>query len=75
MEQFDAQIKKDGSDRLTIMEIPFDAKAVFRKPKGTIYVSGTTQKILRKFPPHLNHTCPRPFSPARLNACPAPCTW
>ena len=30
MEQFDAQIKKDGSDRLTIMEIPFDAKAVFR---------------------------------------------
>ena len=45
MEQFDAQIKKDGSDRLTIMEIPFDAKAVFRKPKGTIYVSGTINGI------------------------------
>lgn len=45
MEQFNAQIKKDSSDRLTIMEIPFDAKAAFRKPKGTIYVSGTINGI------------------------------
>ena len=45
MERFDALIKKDGSGRLTIVEIPFDAKAVFSKPKGTIYVSGTINGI------------------------------
>lgn len=41
MEQFDALIKKDDSGRLTIVEVPFDARTVFNKPKGTIYVSGT----------------------------------
>lgn len=45
MERFDALIKKDGSGRLTIVEVPFDAKTVFSKPKGTIYVSGTINGI------------------------------
>ncbi|GAA0790926.1 nitroreductase family protein [Faecalicatena orotica] len=45
MEQFDALIKKDGSGRLTIVEIPFNAKEVFHKPKGTVYVSGTINGI------------------------------
>lgn len=41
MERFDTLIKKDGSGRLTIVEIPFNAKEVFRKSRGTVYVSGT----------------------------------
>lgn len=45
MEQFDALIKKDDSGRLTIVEVPFDARTVFNKPKGTIYVSGTINNI------------------------------
>ena len=45
MEQFDALIKKDDSGRLTIVEVPFDARTVFNKPKGTIYVSGTINKV------------------------------
>lgn len=45
MERFDALIKKDGSGRLTVAEIPFNAKEVFHKTKGTIYVSGTVNGI------------------------------
>ena len=45
MEQFDALIKKDGSGRLTVAEIPFNAKEVFHKTKGTIYVNGTVNDI------------------------------
>ena len=45
MEQFDALIKKDDSGRLTIVEVPFDARTVFNKPKGTIYISGTINNI------------------------------
>lgn len=33
MEQFDALIKKDDSGRLTIVEVPFDARTVFNKPR------------------------------------------
>lgn len=45
MEQFEAVIKKDDSGRLIIIELPFNAKEVFRKPKGTIFVSGTINDI------------------------------
>ena len=45
MERFDTLIKKDGSGRLTIVEIPFNAKEVFRKSRGTVYVSGTINGI------------------------------
>ena len=45
IERFDAQIKKDDSGRLTIVEIPFNAKEVFHKSRGTIYVSGTMNGI------------------------------
>ena len=45
MEQFDALIKKDGSGRLTVAEIPFNAREVFHKTKGTIYVNGTVNDI------------------------------
>lgn len=45
MEQFDALIKKDGSGRLTVAEISFNAKEVFHKTKGTIYVNGTVNDI------------------------------
>ncbi|WP_148408740.1 nitroreductase family protein [Murimonas intestini] len=45
MERFNALIKKDGSGRLTIIEIPFNAKEVFRKSRGAIYVSGTINSI------------------------------
>lgn len=45
MERFDAVIQKDASGRLTILEIPFNAKEVFSKPRGTIYVKGTINGI------------------------------
>lgn len=45
METFDALIKKDATSRLTFLEIPFDARQQFCKPKGTIYVSGTINGI------------------------------
>ncbi|MCR1838934.1 nitroreductase family protein [Murimonas intestini] len=45
MERFNALIKKDGSGRLTIIEIPFNAKEVFHKSRGAIYVSGTINGI------------------------------
>lgn len=41
MEIFDAPIQKDDAGRLTILEIPFNARERFHKPKGTVYVSGT----------------------------------
>lgn len=45
MERFDALIKKDDSGRLTVVEIPFNAREVFCKSKGTIYVRGTINGI------------------------------
>ena len=45
MEQFDALIKKDGSGRLTVAEISFNAKEVFHKTKGPIYVNCTVNDI------------------------------
>lgn len=45
MEIFDALIQKDNADRLTFFEIPFDARKRFRKPKGTIYVSGMINDV------------------------------
>ena len=41
MEIFQAEIKKDESGRLTVIELPFNAKEVFCKSKGTIFVNGT----------------------------------
>lgn len=41
METFDAEILKDASGRLTIVELPFQAREAFGKPKGTIFVKGT----------------------------------
>ena len=40
MEQFEALVKKDDAGRLTILELPFDARAAFGKPRGTIHVCG-----------------------------------
>lgn len=45
MEIFDALIKKDAAGRLTFLEIPFDVRKQFYKPKGTIYVSGTINDV------------------------------
>lgn len=45
METFHAQIKKDDAGRLTIVEIPFNAKARFCKSKGSIYVNGTINGV------------------------------
>jgi len=41
MELFESPIYKDDIGRRTFLEIPFDARERFCKPKGTIYVSGT----------------------------------
>lgn len=45
MEIFDAPIHKDAQGRFTFLEIPFDARKRFCKPKGTMYVSGTINDI------------------------------
>lgn len=45
MEIFDTLIQKDAAGRLTFLEIPFDAREKFCKPKGTIYVRGTINGI------------------------------
>ncbi len=45
MEIFETVITKDESARLTFIELPFHAKEVFHKPKGTIFVSGTINGI------------------------------
>lgn len=42
---FDTVINKDASGRLTVIELPFDAKEVFSQPKGTIYVNGTINGV------------------------------
>ncbi len=41
MEIFETEIRKDESGRLTFIELPFNAKEVFCKSKGTIFVNGT----------------------------------
>lgn len=45
MELFTAEIKKDESGRLTVIELPFNPRKVFYKLKGTIFVSGTINGI------------------------------
>ena len=40
MEAFEAEIKKEETGRLTYVKVPFDARACFSIPKGTIYVAG-----------------------------------
>lgn len=45
MKTFETVISKDASGRLTVIEIPFDAKEVFCRPKGTIYVNGTINGV------------------------------
>ena len=45
MQIFDTKIVRDESGRLTYIELPFDAKNVFNKPKGTIFVTGTINDI------------------------------
>lgn len=45
MEIFQTEIIKDESQRLTYIEIPFNAKEVFSVPKGTIYVSGKINDV------------------------------
>lgn len=42
---FDTVISKDASGRLTVIELPFNAKEVFSQPKGTIYVNGTINGV------------------------------
>lgn len=42
---FDTEIKKNEADRLTVVEVPFSAREVFCKPKGTILVRGTINDI------------------------------
>lgn len=41
MEIFEAPVYKDDASRRVFLEIPFNARERFCKPKGTIYVSGT----------------------------------
>lgn len=41
MQIFEAEIKKEERGRLTFVELPFNAKELFCKPKGAIYVTGT----------------------------------
>lgn len=43
MVEFQSRIGKDG--RLTVMEIPFDARETFQMPKGTILVCGVINGI------------------------------
>ena len=45
MQLFDSEISKDESGRLTVITLPFPAREVFAKPKGTIYVNGTINGI------------------------------
>lgn len=41
MQSFDAEIAKDESGRLVFMELPFNAKDVFGKAKGPLFVKGS----------------------------------
>ena len=45
MEIFEASIYRDDAGRRTFLEIPFNARERFCKPKGTIYVSGTINGV------------------------------
>lgn len=45
MEIFEAEISRDESGRLTFMELPFRAREVFSRPKGTILVKGTINGV------------------------------
>lgn len=45
MKVFDAEIKRDEGGRLTVLELPFDAKKEFHYLKGTIFVTGTINGV------------------------------
>lgn len=45
LKTFEAEIKKDDSGRLTVIELPFHAREAFCKSKGTIFVKGTINGI------------------------------
>lgn len=45
MKVFDTEILRDESGRLTYIELPFNAKEVFDKQKGTIFVMGTINNV------------------------------
>jgi len=45
MKTFDTEILKDESGRLTYIELPFNAKEVFNKQKGTIFVMGAINDL------------------------------
>ncbi|BCN30932.1 nitroreductase family protein [Anaeromicropila herbilytica] len=45
MEIFNTEIIKDESGRLTYIELPFNAKEVFDKQKGAIFVIGTINDV------------------------------
>ena len=45
MEAFEAEIKKEETGRLTYVKVPFDARACFSIPKGTIYVAGRINEV------------------------------
>ena len=45
MEAFEAEIKKEETGRLTYVKVPFDVRACFSIPKGTIYVAGRINEV------------------------------
>lgn len=45
MQDFIAEITKDKAGRLTYFMLPFNAKEVFDKSEGTIYVKGTINEV------------------------------
>lgn len=45
MQTFTGKITKESAGRLTYIRLPFDAKVIFGKPKGSIYVKGTVNGV------------------------------
>lgn len=43
MKEYNLEIVKDG--RISFIQVPFNAKEVFMRPKGTIYVRGTIDNV------------------------------
>lgn len=45
MQTFTGKITKESAGKLTYIRLPFDAKVIFGKPKGSIYVKGTVNGV------------------------------
>lgn len=45
MENFDAEICMDEAGRLALIELPFNAREAFCRPKGPVFVTGTINNI------------------------------